>query len=437
MSELFRSAFEASLEHGSPARQEQRRSAYARFVSLGLPTSRDEDWKYTSLSPLGRASFGPAPADAKVALDDLKPLSFGFLGRRRAVFVNGRLDPSLSTLATFPDGVSLSHAAPAGSSVAPSQASVSLREAKDLPALDALNLALAHDGALLAVADGVVVEEPLYLYFYSTGAGGGVPVVAVRNRVHAGRASQMSLVEAYGGAPGTRYFTSAFTRVTLEEGALLDHVKLQAESAAAFHVARLDVTQGRASRFRDVSVNLGAALNRNDIDVRFEGEGGECSLEGLFMAAGEQHTDTHSRIDHAWPHCTSRELYKGVLEGKARGVFHGRILVRQGAQKTDAIQTNKNLLLSREALVNSTPQLEILADDVKCKHGSTTGQLDATALFYLRSRGLDEAAARALLTCAFASDVVGRLAVPEVRAGLEAYLRTRLPVAGGAEEAVA
>jgi Fe-S cluster assembly protein SufD len=204
-------------------------------------------------------------------------------------------------------------------------------------------------------------------------------------------------------------------------------VRLQRESVDAFHLGRLTVLQYRGSRFRDYSINLGAALHRHDIKVEFTGEGGECTLDGLFMASGEQHTDTHSLVDHAKPHCASRELYKGVLDGKSRGVFHGRVIVRKDAQKTDAMQTNKNLLLSREALVNSTPQLEILADDVKCKHGSTTGQLDATALFYLRSRGIDEAEAKSLLTYAFASDVVKRIPIEDVKAGLEAHLQQLLP----------
>jgi Fe-S cluster assembly protein SufD len=432
-SETFRQAFEVSLEQGPAAMRDLRRAAYRRVLSLGLPTTHDEDWKYTSLSPLSRATFTAPTAAAGVTLEDLMPLTFGSLGRRRAVFVDGRLDPSLSTLDSLPAGAGIASYANAILSEAP----VILSEAKDLPPLDALNLALAHDGALVAASPGVALEEPLYLYLYATGAGEGTPVAAVRNRIHAGRNSQFKVVEAYGGAPGARYFTSAFTDVTLEDGAVVDHVKLQRESTSAFHVARLNVLQARNSRFADVSVALGGALVRNDIDVRFEGEGGECALDGLFMAAGAQHLDTHSRIDHAKPRCSSRELYKGVLDGKARGVFHGRILVRQDAQKTDAQQSNKNLLLSGEALVDSIPQLEILADDVKCKHGSTTGQLDATALFYLRSRGIDEAAARSLMTYAFASELVKRVPIDDVRAGLEAHLQEHLPGASQPEEAVA
>jgi Fe-S cluster assembly protein SufD len=212
------------------------------------------------------------------------------------------------------------------------------------------------------------------------------------------------------------------TEVILGEGAVLEHYKVQRESLAAFHVQTIQVSQGRASNYISHNLCLGSALARTDWNVVFEGEGGECALNGLFLAGGSQHMDNHTLIDHAVPHCASRELYKGILDGRARGVFHGKIIVRPNAQKTDAMQTNKNLLLSREALVNSTPALEILADDVKCRHGSTIGQLDANALFYLRSRGIGERQARALLTYGFAADVAGRIRIPAVREEIEKAL---------------
>ena len=194
-------------------------------------------------------------------------------------------------------------------------------------------------------------------------------------------------------------------------------------------MATLAARLSRDARFSDHSISFGAALSRHDIEVRFEKEGGECVLDGLFVVDGRRVADTHSTVDHAVPHCSSRELYKGVLDGQARGVFNGLVMVRPGAQKTDAGQMNRNLLLSREALVHSTPQLEILADDVKCKHGSTTGQLDPVALFYLRSRGIGEAEARTLLTWAFASDLVRKLDVEPLRRVVARQLQSRL--AGG------
>jgi len=227
------------------------------------------------------------------------------------------------------------------------------------------------------------------------------------------------------------------TEVVVGDNASVDHYKLQREGGAGLHIATLSARLGRDSRFSDHSIALGAALSRTDIDVRFEAEGGECVLNGLFVLDGRRVSDTHSRIDHARPRCSSRELYKGVLDDASRGVFNGLVIVRAGAQKTDAWQMNKNLLLSREALVHSTPQLEILADDVKCKHGSSTGQLDPTALFYLRSRGIGEAAARSLLTYAFASDLVRRLEVEPVRRAVERNLQARLPQPGQPQEAIA
>jgi Fe-S cluster assembly protein SufD len=226
------------------------------------------------------------------------------------------------------------------------------------------------------------------------------------------------------------------TEVELEENARLDHYKLQREGPAGLHVATLAARLSRDSRFCDRALSLGAALARNDIEVLLDGEGALCLLDGLFAVDGRSACDTHSRVDHARPHCTSRQLYKGILDGQARGVFHGLVLVRAGAQKTDAVQTNRNLLLSREALVHSTPQLEILADDVKCKHGSTTGQLDATALFYLRSRGIGEAGARSLLTWAFASDVLRGVRVPALRQAVERHLRAHLPGVEDVQEAL-
>jgi len=279
-----------------------------------------------------------------------------------------------------------------------------------------------------------VLTEPIHVVFLS--APGSQPTAShPRVLVWAGRKSQAAIIESYGGTSDAVYLTNAVTEITLEDGAVIDHYRLQRESARAFHVGTLCATQGRASRFASHAVSLGASLSRVDIRQVFAGEGGECVLNGLFLGSDRQHTDTHTWVDHAEPHCTTRELYKGIVDDKARGVFVGRILVRPGAQKTDAIQSNKNLILSREALVDSLPQLEILADDVKCKHGSTTGQLDPLALFYLRSRGIGEEAARALLTYAFASDVVQRIGIEALRTGLTEHLQRRLPGPADMKEA--
>jgi Fe-S cluster assembly protein SufD len=353
------------------------------------------------------------------------------------VFVNGRFAPRLSSLEALrgvrvrclrhvlrdePDGA----AAHLGS----------LSAALEAHPFAALNGALFEDGALVEVEPGAQPDEPLHLLHVSLPDEGGPPSLCLpRTLVVVGRGSRLRLVETYGGHPGQPALIDAVTEVVLLDGAQLDRTRLQREGDAAYHLALSSVRLGRDARFVDHAVSVGAALSRHDIDVVLDGEGAECVLDGLFLAEGAQHSDTHTRIDHARPHGTSRELYKGVLDGRARGVFHGLMVVREGAQKSDAWQSNRNLLLSTQALVHSTPQLEIRADDVKCKHGSTTGQLDPQALFYLRSRGLGEEAARALLTWAFAAEIVQRLEVEPVRARLAEYLHERLPQAPREEEA--
>ncbi|HSB60552.1 MAG TPA: Fe-S cluster assembly protein SufD [Vicinamibacteria bacterium] len=414
-----------------------RSAAMARFAGKGFPTTREEAWRKTSVSRIARTAFQPADGGAP-GPEALRRVELpGFRGPR-AVFVNGRFSAGLSS--PGPEG--------RGLEVLGLKEVLAREPARLEPWLgrvvgDAghvfadLNAAFLEDGAAIFVAPGAAPGEPLQLVYLSTDPGGAPTASFPRTLVVAGRGSESRIVESYGGPDGAEYLADAVTEVVVEDGASVDHYKLQREGEGAFHVSTTAVRLGRDARFSDHAVSLGAALSRNDIDVLFTGEGGECVLNGLFLADGERHTDTHTRIDHAVPHCASRELYKGILDGSARGVFDGLIVVRPGAQKTDAWQTNKNLLLSRRALVDSTPRLEILADDVKCRHGSTTGQLDPTALYYLRSRGIAEPAARALLTYAFASDLVHRIRVEPLRAAVEGYLQARLPSAGEIKEAFA
>jgi len=400
-SDLYRAEFEAFAAGRPPGElewlQRMRREAIERFEERGFPTTSEEDWRFTNVAPIARAAFrreAPAAGERRA----LKGVEVGRLAEVLARSPE-RLEPHLGRLVD-----------------------------RSAPSFADLNAGFVEDGTFVSIAPGTVVEEPIEISYVSTGGTAEAPAVShPRTLILAGRGSQARIVETYRGAGGASYLTNAVTEVVLEDGAVVDHHKVQDESTSAYHVGLLAVSQGRASRFTSHSFSLGAALARTDIRQAFAGEGGECVLNGLFLAGGEQLTDTHTVIDHARAHCTSRELYKGIVDGKARGVFVGRILVRAGAQKTDAHQTNKNLLLSRDALVDSVPQLEILASDVKCKHGSTTGQIDPAALFYLRSRGIPEAAARSLLVSAFAGEVVGRVAVPALRAGLERHLRERLP----------
>jgi Fe-S cluster assembly protein SufD len=410
---------------GPPALQRLRRAALEEFSELGFPTPRDEDWKFTNVAPIAKIPF-----KLSTALDG-RHLTAGDLGRVapwvgegiRLVFVNGHFAPALSSTRALPKG------AHAGSLAAvleqhPEQAEPHLGKHARFQgqAFTALNTAFVRDGAYLSVPKNVVVEEPIYLVFLSTVEGEG-SVAHLRNLILAGANSQARVVETYLGLDEEVYFTNAVTEVALDDSAILDHHKLQRESTEAFHVATMQVHQARSSTLRSHYIGLGGALVRNESRVRLDDEGCECTLNGLYLAAGRQHMDNHTVIDHARPHCSSHELYKGILDGQAHGVFNGKIFVRPDAQKTDAKQTNQTLLLSQDAIINTKPQLEIFADDVKCTHGATVGQLDAEAIFYLRTRGIDLEQARNLLTFAFANDIIDRIQVEPLRAQLEGLLR--------------
>ncbi len=377
--------------------QALRREAFARFEALGFPTAQDEAWRSTGLQPITETAWRRA---------------------ERAPRVTAPLPPGVRVVPLSEAAAAADHAG----RIADFQKS----------AFAALNTALFAGGLAIEIAPGAVITEPIEILF-DAGAPAAPEVLYPRLLVIAGEGSEASIVETYGG--GGQTFTNAVTEIALGPGAILEHTKLQEESGQARHLHALAVSQARGSRFTSHNIALGAALARTEIGTVLAGEGAECSLNGLFVGRDRQHLDTRTVIDHATPHTTSRELYKGIMDGASRGVFHGTIVVRPDAQKTDAVQTNKNLLLSREALVNSTPALEIFADDVKCKHGSTTGQLDATALFYLRSRGIGEAEARALLTWAFAADVAEKIRVPAVRRRVERELGRRLPGSGAGEAA--
>ena len=407
--------------------RERRTAAFARFVERGLPSPRDEAWRHTNMAPITRGRFEPAAFDARPSADVVSLLPGERAAGPRIVLAGGRLVPELSRLdAGAGYTVSgLKHALAAQPALVEKWLG---RAAAEATAFAELNAALAADVAVVLVAPGVRPAAPIRIEH--VGAGGSGCVAYARALVVAGRTSECRIVETYVSARASASLTNAVTEVVVEDGARVERCKLQLEGEDALHVATLAVRLGRDAAFTDHSLVLGAALSRDDIDVRFDGPGGECTLNGLFVVDGKRVADTHSRIDHASPHCSSRELYKGILDGQARGVFNGLVIVRPGAQKTDAWQVNRNLLLSGDALVHSTPQLEILADDVKCKHGSTTGQLDAEMIFYLRSRGIDAAQARGLLTWAFANELL--LQVPDA-AARAAALERLAPRLGRAE----
>jgi Fe-S cluster assembly protein SufD len=427
-----------------------RQAAIERFATLGFPSLRQEEWRFTNVAPIARTAFaradgahgtegthgaetgasqsGPASALAAAVVADLMP-SVSFPAAARIVFVDGRFAPQLSLAGELPRGV-----------VADSLAAVLAREPRRVAAhlgrhagfdeqpFVALNTAFFADGAYLELPRGVVLEQPIELLFLATGAGAGSnPIVChPRNLIVLGEGSQATVVETYAGRSGV-YFTNAVTELVAGPAAVIDHYKLQRESRDAFHMATFQLHGDHGGNLSSHSISLGGGLVRNDVNALLDGTGIDCILNGLYLVDGRQHVDNHMRVEHAKPHCASHELYKGVLDGKARSVFNGLIHVHPGAQKTDAKQSNRNLLLSADAIANSNPQLEIFADDVKCTHGSTVGQLDADAVFYLRSRGIGKQAARSLLTYAFAADIVERIKVEPLRHHLEEFLFARLP----------
>jgi Fe-S cluster assembly protein SufD len=408
-----------------------RRSAIDRFAARGFPSQREEGWRCTSVAPIARVPFtlaGPG-REAGVTPKILERLTFEPWECSHLVFVNGRLSRSLSRLRELPEGVvvrSLEEALASERARVEPHLGRLAAAGGGLSPFPALNTAFLQDGAFLSVPPGTVLAEPIHLLFVSTAE--GRPTVS-HPRVLAlfGERSEATLVESFVGLQGDPYFTNGLTEIVAEAGSAVDHYRLQRESETAFHVGGLEIEIGRNARVSSQAIALGGALVRNDVRVVLAAEGADCTLNGLAVSAGRQHIDSHTVIDHARPHGTSRELYKGVLDDSSRGVFDGVIIVRPDAQKTDARQENRNLLLSEDALVDSKPTLQILNDDVKCSHAATIGQLDEDSLFYLRSRGITEDAARSLLVHAFMSDIVGRIKVQPVRAGLDCLLFTRLP----------
>jgi Fe-S cluster assembly protein SufD len=429
--------FEKGLKDGTRTPLHRvRQAAIERFAALGFPTTEDEEWRFTSVAPLTRVPFKPA-APQTVSPAELERVAPRTGPGSRLVFVNGRYVAELSSFAKLPDGVLLGSLVEA-LRAHPEQVESHLARHADYEdqAFTALNTAFLQDGAFLLVPRGKVIEEPVHLLFVAT-APAWATVSHPRTLIVLAPSSQARVVESYVGLGEGITFTNAVTEVVAGENATLDHYKVQRETRQGFHVHTLQVHQSRSSTFANHAVTLGGSLVRNEINAMLGAEGCSCTLNGLYLATGRQHVDNHTVIDHAMPHCESHELYKGILDGHAHGVFNGKIFVRQDAQKTDAKQTNQTLLLSDSATINTKPQLEIFADDVKCTHGATVGQLDAEAVFYLRSRGLGLEQARSLLTFAFANDIIGRVQVGPLRAQLEEalLLAQRLPHQDG-EEAV-
>jgi Fe-S cluster assembly protein SufD len=404
--------------------QEIRDRGASLFADLGFPSVRSEEWRFTNVAPIVSADWSLAPASLSLTEADLEPFVYAD-APHRLVFVNGRFVPALSRTAGLPDDVRFGSLAQFSGADPELERLFGSAADMDVRAFAALNTAYASDGGFLSVPAGLVLDTPLQLLFVSA-VSQGTTMSHPRTLVVMGANSQAQLVETYVGRPGEKYFTNAVTEVVVGEHAVLDHYKVQEESVSAFHIASMHVHAARSSNFSSHSFSLGGKLVRNDAIVTLAGEGAECTLNGLYVADGERLVDNHTSIDHAEPHCPSHEIYKGIIGGKARAVFNGKIIVRQDAQKTNAKQTNRALLLSDDATINTKPQLEIFADDVKCTHGAAIGQLDEDALFYLRARGLTLQEARDMLIHAFAGEILERVKIEPLRVGLEAELYRQL-----------
>jgi Fe-S cluster assembly protein SufD len=403
-----------------------RRTALDRFAALGIPTTQDEEWRFTSVAPIGDARFALAHNGARsVRRADVD--LFQWSGPRSAtlVFVNGRYVHELSEIGRLPAGVRVGALSSAMETRDAAGASFTRVADADRHAFTALNTAFLADGAVISVADGVVLPAPVHVVFLS--AGDSPTMAHPRVLVEAGASSQVSIVESYGGAGLSSYWTNGVTEISAAQNATVHHYKIQRESPESFHLGAMYVHAAKDANVVCYSISFGGSLARNDVNVVLDGEGAGCTLNGLYLSDGSRLVDNHTAIDHAKPHCASREVYKGILADKSRAVFNGKIIVRPDAQKTDAKQTNKALLLSEDAQINTKPQLEIFANDVKCTHGAAIGQMDDDAIFYLRTRGLGEADARQMLIRAFAGDVIGRMPLEALRAQVDAAFVRRLP----------
>jgi Fe-S cluster assembly protein SufD len=402
--------------------RELRARGASRFGALGFPTVRQEEWRFTNVRPIADTAFRLAESAPTNAAQLTGRISIG-PATARIVILNGHFAPELSTTALLPAGMVAGSLARAIAEGAPEVAHLA-RIAWEHAPFVALNTAFLDDGAFIVIPANTIVDAPIHVVVINGGA--GKSMAHPRTLIVAGANSQASIAQTFLGSAGECHFTNAVTEVSMGENATLDLFTDQRETDTAYHIAALHVQQQRSSTFRSRAVTLGGRFLRNDITAVLGGEGAHCALDGCYLVDGERLVDNHTTIDHASPHCTSHELYKGILDGRARAVFNGRIIVREDAQKTDAKQTNRALLLSDEAQVNSNPQLEIFADDVKCTHGAAIGQLDEEALFYLRARGLTLRDARDMLIHAYAGEVLAGITIEPLRAQLERELFVQL-----------
>lgn len=431
MSTAYLQDYEAVGTNGgakSPWLGELRRAALERFTAQGFPSSRDEDWRFLNLAPLTAREFRLAKGadESRVSLEAIAPHVFPIAGVRTLVFVNGRFVPGLSSQPDLPRGVSVTNLAAAlGSDAGLLDRHLGKYARSEGSGFTALNTALVKDGLFVHVRKGADAGAPIHALFLSDGQAEGA-ATHPRNFILVEPGGSVSVIESYVGLGQGTYFTNAVTEAIVGDGARLEHIKVQRESEQAYHVGTTHIDQGKDSRGTSHSVSFGAALCRNNLDVVLSGPGVEAQMFGLYMGRGEQEIDNHTSLLHAHPSCSTREIYKGILDGRSHGVFNGKIYVTPLAQKTDAKQTNRALLLSDQATIDTKPQLEIFADDVKCTHGATVGNLDLLAAFYLKSRGIGGSLARQILIYAFAAEVLEEIQYEPIRVALEAVVMSRL-----------
>ena len=426
--ERYQAAFDTRWQGNDPL-VSLRRAALEHFVAAGFPTQRDEEWKYTNLRRLESRAFSIAePA----ALDANQPEWIAVAGTR-IVLVNGHWMPALSSQTAQPPGTTVL-TLKQWLQREPAEVATYLTAQGQLTgsALEQLNLAFFEDGVVINLADNVTLDEPVYIVHQWTSAA-AQRMAHPRVIVRAGRHSRGTIIEHFLGPVEAEYFTNAVTRVDVAAGGAIRHFRVQQESPRSFHIGHVHARLANDARFSTHDIALGASIGRSDITALLEGSGAHAAMFGLFTPMGSQHLDAHTRIDHIAANTTSEEDYRGIAGGKGRGVFNGKVIVRPNAQKIDARQSSRNLLLSATAEIDTKPELEIYANDVKCSHGATTGQLDATALFYLRSRGLSESDARAALIRAFAESILTTIDLAPLRAALEKQIDERFKLANEAK----
>jgi Fe-S cluster assembly protein SufD len=439
--DTYREDFERQVA-GPDWLQTLRNQGMSRFELLGFPTTKNEDWHFTSVAPIAERPFrlaatldaaeterrgvsrrkGDASNAAGITLAHLKPFTFGESDWHTLVFVNGVFSEDLSSYAGLGEGArvfNLSRAIKSGTENVQRHLGKVAKFEQDT--FTALNTAFIGDGAFIELATDAVLERPIHLLFVSDGDRVSHP----RNLIVAGRHSRAVIIESYVSVRDAEYFTNAVTELVVGEGARIDHYKIQRESESAFHVGTVQAREARDSQLHSFSFATGGALARTNIYTALDGDGATCTLNGLYLTDGTQHIDNQTSIEHIAPNCPSHEVYKGVLDGRSHGVFNGKVYVHPEAQKTDGKQSNNNLLLSPTARVDTKPQLEIFADDVKCTHGATVGRLDELAMFYLNSRGIGRETARTLLTYAFAADVLETIELEPLKKELEKVVLAR------------